>query len=63
MIADLPDWNFQTYKVSSSIFRVTATDSLGRNVERTGTGLDELHKQVAEDAMSIERQCKQNESN
>lgn len=58
LVSDLPDWNFETIEVSNSVYRVTVTDSFGRNVEFGGTDLNDLYKRAAEAAKLIEEQCK-----
>ncbi|MFB2684224.1 hypothetical protein ACE02B_03220 [Shewanella mangrovisoli] len=50
---ELPTWNFKVEEVSANVYRVTAVDSSGRKVEKTGTDPDEIIKEVKQNALLI----------
>ena len=52
----LAGWVFHAEEVSAGVYKVSAIDRAGRNVERTGTDPDKLRDACRKDAEEIERQ-------
>ena len=50
---ELPTWNFKIEEVSANVYRVTAVDSSGRKLEKTGTEPDDLIEEIKQDALII----------
>jgi hypothetical protein len=50
---NLPGWNFEVREISAGVFKATASDRLGRNIEQTGINPDVLLDECKKYAQDI----------
>ena len=51
--SDAPGWEFNVEEVSANVFTVTARDTHGRSIEKTGIDLDELIAECHQEALDM----------
>lgn len=51
--ADTPNWEFKVDEVSANVFTITARDTAGRSIDKTGTDFDGLIEQCRQEAKAM----------
>src|SRR5215218_8016039 len=59
-MTSLPGWTTKIDEVSNGVFKVTLTDSFGRNAEVIDTATDDTITKAYQDAFDIEKQVSTN---